>query len=107
VASAFAPLRVQDLILAGGAAGVEATFNTPFAGIVFAIEELQRRLEARTCGVLVSTMRLSGLVAVALLGNYDYFGHLKIVNLNRSIVLPAFLPALAADCSGGVRRLML
>lgn len=30
----------KHLILAGGAAGISATFNTPLAGIVFAIEEL-------------------------------------------------------------------
>lgn len=43
-------LRMQDLILAGGAAGVAAAFNTPLAGIVFAVEELGRRLETRTSG---------------------------------------------------------
>ena len=32
----------RSLILAGGAAGVSAAFNTPIAGIVFAIEELGR-----------------------------------------------------------------
>ncbi len=101
-------LRVQDLILAGGAAGVAAAFNTPLAGIVFAVEELGRRLETRTSGVLVSTIILSGLVAVALLGNYNYFGHLKIVVLNRTIVLPVIVAGIACGLSGGLfSRLML
>jgi H+/Cl- antiporter ClcA len=52
-----------------GAAGIAATFNTPLAGIVFAVEELGRRLESRTSGVLVSTIIISGLVAIALRGN--------------------------------------
>ena len=101
-------LRAQDLILAGGAAGVAAAFNTPLAGIVFAVEELGRRLETRTSGVLVSTIILSGLVAIALLGNYNYFGHLKVDNLNRSIVLPIIITGIICGLLGGLfSRLML
>jgi len=101
-------LRPQDLILAGGAAGVAAAFNTPLAGIVFAVEELGRRLETRTSGVLVSTIILSGLVAVAMLGNYNYFGHLKIENLDRTMVLPIVLAGILCGLlGGGFSRLML
>ena len=101
-------LRAQDLILAGGAAGIAAAFNTPLAGIVFAVEELGRRLEARTSGVLVSTIIMSGLVAVALLGNYNYFGHLKVDNLNRSIVLPIVFAGILCGLLGGLfSRMML
>lgn len=32
----------RALILAGGAAGVAAAFNTPIAGVVFAVEELAK-----------------------------------------------------------------
>ena len=101
-------LRAQDLILAGGAAGVAAAFNTPLAGIVFAIEELERRLDTRTSGVLISTIILSGLVAIALLGNYNYFGHLKVDNLNRTIVVPIIVTGIICGLSGGLlSRLML
>lgn len=101
-------LRTQDLILAGGAAGVAAAFNTPLAGIVFAIEELGRRLETRTSGVLVSTIIISGLVAVALHGNYNYFGQLKIINQDRTIVLPIIVTGLVCGSLGGLfSRLML
>lgn len=92
-------LRASDLILAGGAAGIAAAFNTPLAGIVFAIEELGRRLEARTSGVLISTIIFSGMVSIALLGNYSYFGHPQAPPQDMSL----FVPVLAA---GGICGLL-
>lgn len=68
------PERVPGLILAGGAAGVAAAFNTPLAGIVFGIEELGRAYEARTGGLIVAAIVAAGLTAMALTGNYTYFG---------------------------------
>jgi len=101
-------LRDSDLILAGGAAGIAAAFNTPLAGIVFAVEELGRRLEARTSGVLVSTIILSGLTAIALLGNYNYFGQLTIKQLDGAIVLQVLVAGLWCGVLGGAfSRLML
>ncbi len=101
-------LRAQDLLLAGGAAGVAAAFNTPLAGIVFAVEELGRKLETRTSGVLISTIIMSGLVAIALLGNYNYFGHLKVMALDRSIVLPIIVGGIGCGLLGGFfSRLLL
>jgi H+/Cl- antiporter ClcA len=38
-------IQRRHLIIAGGAAGIAAAFNTPLAGIMFAIEELNRGLE--------------------------------------------------------------
>ncbi|MBI1207070.1 MAG: chloride channel protein [Azospirillum sp.] len=66
--------RYPGLILAGGAAGVAAAFNTPLAGIVFAIEELARNFEHRSNSWVLSTVIIAGLVAMALVGDYNYFG---------------------------------
>jgi len=66
--------RERGLILAGGAAGVAAAFNTPLAGIVFAIEELSRAYEARTSFLVLSAVILAGLASLGILGNYSYFG---------------------------------
>lgn len=64
----------RGLILAGGAAGVAAAFNTPLAGIVFAIEELSRSFEERTSGTILTAVILAGVTSLALVGNYTYFG---------------------------------
>lgn len=70
----FSPLRQPGLILAGAGAGVAAAFNTPLAGIVFAIEEMSRAYEPRTSGVVVGAVIAAGLSSLALQGDYTYFG---------------------------------
>jgi H+/Cl- antiporter ClcA len=70
----LSPRRQAGLILAGSAAGVAAAFNTPLAGIVFAIEEMSRSFEARTSGLIIGAVILAGLFSLATLGNYTYFG---------------------------------
>jgi len=70
-----APALVQPvLLLAGGAAGISAAFNTPIAGIVFAIEELSRSFEARTSGLVLGCVIAAGLTSLAIVGDYTYFG---------------------------------
>ncbi len=66
--------REGALLLAGGAAGIAGAFNTPLAGVVFAIEELGRRYEARTNGTVILTVLLAGIASLMLAGNYTYFG---------------------------------
>jgi H+/Cl- antiporter ClcA len=64
----------RALVLAGGAAGLAAAFNTPIAGIMFAIEELARGFEEHASGTIIITILIAGLTAVAIEGNYTYFG---------------------------------
>ncbi|MDP9840673.1 H+/Cl- antiporter ClcA [Neorhizobium huautlense] len=66
--------QARGLILAGSAAGIAAAFNTPLAGIVFAIEEMSRTYESRANGVVLTAVILSGLAALGLAGSYNYFG---------------------------------
>lgn len=87
----------RGLILAGGAAGVAAAFNTPLAGVVFAIEELSRSFEARTNGLVLTTVILAGITSLAVLGNYHYFGHTS-AGLTLS---QAWLAVLACGTVGG------
>lgn len=64
----------RGLILAGGAAGIAAAFNTPLAGILFAIEEMSRSFEERSSGTVLVSVILAGVTALIVLGNYTYFG---------------------------------
>jgi H+/Cl- antiporter ClcA len=65
---------VRGIVLAGGAAGIAAAFNTPLAGIVFAIEELSHSFEARTSGTVLTAVIVAGITTLAVAGNYTYFG---------------------------------
>ena len=64
----------RGLILVGGAAGIAAAFNTPLAGIVFAIEEMSKSFEQRTSGIVTIGVVIAGVTALATLGPYHYFG---------------------------------
>ncbi|MFI4967819.1 MAG: chloride channel protein, partial [Gammaproteobacteria bacterium] len=64
----------HGLIMAGGAAGIAAAFNTPIAGIIFAIEEMARFYEERATGMILIAVIISGITALGFLGNYSYFG---------------------------------
>src|SRR6185503_18728827 len=71
----FPPHYVRHgLIMVGGAAGIAAAFNTPIAGIIFAIEEMARFYEERATGLLLVAVIIAGLAALGILGNYTYFG---------------------------------
>jgi len=69
------PEQMRALVLAGGAAGVAAAFNTPLAGVVFAIEELSGSFEHRTSGRVLSAVIVAGIATTAWAGNHSYFGH--------------------------------
>ena len=90
------------LILAGGAAGVAAAFNTPLAGVVFAIEELSRSFEERASGTTLTAVVLAGVTAIALFGNYTYFGHPQIGDNVHTLSLAVFAVALAGGLAGGL-----
>jgi H+/Cl- antiporter ClcA len=65
------------VVIAGGAAGVSAAFNTPLAGITFALEELAAAYEQRLAVLAMAAVVIAGLVSLALSGDYVYFGSLR------------------------------
>lgn len=72
------PKAISRFILAGGAAGIAAAFNTPLAGVVFAIEELAGTFEHRFSGLLLTAVIVGGVVSLGIMGNYAYFGTVQV-----------------------------
>ncbi|GAB4396927.1 MAG: chloride channel protein [Rhodoferax sp.] len=95
-------VSTHGLMLAGGAAGIAAAFNTPLGGVMFAIEELSRRPEQRASGLLMAAIVLSGLMAVSVYGNATYFGRIQVQDMRWALLLPALLVALLAGGLGGL-----
>ncbi len=102
-------IQRRHLIVAGGAAGIAAAFNTPLAGIMFAIEELHRGLEQRMSGLLIVAIVLAGVVSQALLGDATYFGWVSYTGLKSHLqIVWVLLIAVACGLAGGAfARLML
>jgi H+/Cl- antiporter ClcA len=92
----------RALVLAGGAAGVAAAFNTPLAGIVFAIEELSKSFEERASGATLTAVVLAGIVAIALIGDYVYFGQPVISAADHRTSLVTIAVAVASGICGGI-----
>jgi H+/Cl- antiporter ClcA len=73
------PKAISRFILAGGGAGIAAAFNTPLAGVVFAIEELSGTYEHRFSGIVLTAVIFAGIVSLGVLGDYAYFGRVDAV----------------------------
>ncbi|WP_243360644.1 chloride channel protein [Fundidesulfovibrio terrae] len=92
----------RTFMLAGGAAGISAAFNTPLAGIVFAIEELSKSFEERTSGTVLTAVIVAGFTSMAILGNYNYFGRTDAVLELSAAWRPVLLCGVIGGVLGGV-----
>ena len=95
-------IDAHDLMVAGAAAGIAAAFNTPLGGIVFALEQLSRRRSMSHSALVISSIVLAGLVAVAVFGNETYFGRLPVQQLHWSLLGPGLLVAVSTGLAGGL-----
>ena len=91
-------VQSRGLIMAGAAAGLSAAFNTPLAGIVFAIEELSRKFEGEVNGVVFIAVIIAGMTALALQGNYNYFN----VEATQLTTMDAAVAVLVCGLVGGL-----
>ncbi|MGY4829071.1 chloride channel protein [Sphaerotilaceae bacterium SBD11-9] len=97
----------HGLLVAGGAAGVAATFNTPLAGVMFAIEGLSRAPEHRNSGLIIAGIVLAGLVAVSVYGPGNYFGAIRVPEIGLDAILPGLTIALCCGLGGGLLSRLL
>jgi H+/Cl- antiporter ClcA len=93
---------LSRFVLAGGAAGIAAAFNTPLAGVMFAIEELAGAFEHRFSGVLLTAVMVGGLVSLGLVGDYAYFGKVTTELPVRDFWLAVFATGIVGGLAGGL-----
>jgi H+/Cl- antiporter ClcA len=102
VARRYAPrIELPSYLTAGAAAGVAAAFNTPLAGITFAIEEVIDGALGSFRQPMMLAVILSGITAQALLGDYLYFGHPAVSPPDLKVIYQSLLIGLAGGLSGG------
>jgi len=100
-------IKPRELLIAGGAAGIAAAFNTPLGGIVFAVEELNRKVEQRSSGLMLSAIVLAGLVAISVFGNLSYFGRIRVESVGWDVILPTILVTVLCGLLGGLLARLL
>ena len=96
------------VLIAGGAAGVAAAFNTPLAGVAFAIEELAAAFEQRVTVLVMAAVVISGLVSLGIAGDYVYFGAMQKTLPVSSVLIIAPAAGILGGLAGGLfSRLLL
>ena len=97
--SAFkvSPELVRMFVACGAAGGIAASFNTPIAGVIFALEVILRDFAGRAFATVVISAVTASVVARTLLGQAAFF-HAPAYALGSSweLVPYAFLGAVAA-----------
>lgn len=97
-----------SVMVAGGAAGVAAAFNTPLAGVTFAIEELAAAYEQKMTLLVMTAVLISGMVSLGIAGDYVYFGAMTgTVPFGRALLLVPVAGVLGGLAGGIFSRLML
>lgn len=97
-----ANISEHSLLIAGGAAGIAAAFNTPLGGVMFAIEELSKKSEQRSTSLIMVAIVIGGLMGVSAYGNASYFGVIRIEHFGSALILPAIFVAVCCGVLGGL-----
>ncbi len=61
--------RVRNLVACGAAAGIAATFNTPIAGVIFAMEVILGEFATETFGTVVIASVVATVISRGMIGN--------------------------------------
>ena len=100
----FAPeIDLQSFLVAGAAAGVAAAFNTPIAGIAFALEEIADGFFGPFRQIVMLSVIIAGVISQGLSGNYLYFGQPLTLKVPILLLLPeALVIGIAGGLLGGL-----
>lgn len=98
---AFRVPMTAGVIIAGGAAGVAAAFNTPLAGVAFAIEELASAFGQRVTMLVMTAILISGLISLGVAGDYVYFGAMRLTLPVARVLIIAPVAGFVGGIAGG------
>ncbi|MBI4397216.1 MAG: chloride channel protein, partial [Elusimicrobia bacterium] len=91
-------LDMRSAVVAGGAAGLAAAFNTPLAGVTFAVEELGSDHFSSIKDFVIMGIIAAAITAKTLTGDYTYFG--KLSEPTPIPLMTVLLIGLAGGCGG-------
>jgi H+/Cl- antiporter ClcA len=108
IAGRWAPkISPRSFLVAGASAGVAAAFNTPIAGISFAIEELADGVFAPFKQTIMLSVIVAGVTAQALLGDYLFFGHFTFSESDGYLLLQTVLLGVLGGVAGSLLARLL
>lgn len=84
----------RSWIVAGGAAGLAAAFQTPLAGVVFVLEELAQKHYREFKTYVMSAIVVAGLIAQWLYGRYLFLGYAKVESVPAYMVFWSLVVAI-------------
>jgi len=90
------------VLIAGGAAGVASAFNTPLAGVAFAIEELASAYEQKVAVLVMAAVMIAGLVSLGVAGDYIYFGAMRETLNLKAVLMVAPIAGITGGLLGGL-----
>lgn len=93
-------LSLKNMLIAGGAGGIAAAFNTPLGGVIYAVEELTRDHVSNFRIGLLEAVITAGLVAQLINGPYLFLGFPVLPGFKLKTLLVVFLIAALSGLGG-------
>lgn len=99
-------ISMRSFILAGGASGLAAAFNTPLGGIAYALEELSRDYFNNFKTYVIWSVITTGLLVQTFQGSYLYLGFPSIESISWEtylwVIITSALTGIAGASFGSV-----
>lgn len=93
-------VSMRSFILAGGASGLAAAFNTPLGGIAYALEELSKDYFNNFKTYVIWSVITTGLLVQTISGGYLYIGFPSIESISWQTYLFVIITAAASGLGG-------